>query len=98
MEKHSILRRPILYETEVELVEYLYGEAGQLISILEKIISEATAKQMLKDGTWQKVEKFELGRKWVQMQKKEQLIKEQSVVQEGDYSEKSWYRRLHPKG
>ena len=96
MEKQSILRRPILYETEVELVEYLYGDEGQLISIMEKIISEATAKQLLRVGNWEKVEKFALGRNWTQMEMTEKIIPKVLKVEEGELSENSWYRRLHP--
>jgi hypothetical protein len=73
MEKKSILRRSILYKTEVDQLENLIDDDGQQISHLERIISEASAKKLLKVGTWQKVEKFEDNRKWIQMEKTEKI-------------------------
>lgn len=51
-----ILLREILLETSVEKGGELFGDKGQLFSIMQKNIPEATAKQMVN------FENFELGK------------------------------------
>lgn len=96
MEKNTILRRSILHEKEVDQIEYLYADDGHLMSIMERIISDVTAKQLLKSGTWIKVEKSEMGRKWVQVEQTEQIIKTIKEPEQGGFVENTWFRRLHP--
>ena len=60
MEKKSILRRLIIFETEVEQVEELYGNNGQLFSDMENKHTRSHIQKAGKFGNW---EKFALGKK-----------------------------------